>query len=69
MTGYTHLETTDRASGEISLTPVGSKHSHEAITNAAAFNNMTVEAAYELLRSGGHLATFGFVRRFIVSYG
>ena len=64
---YTHLEITDRASGEVERIHLDDPNSSASIALAAESCGILPEEASQRLSRGEHLTTAGFVRRFVSS--
>lgn len=62
---YTHLEITDRVTGEVERIRLGDANSDASVALAAERCGINEDAAWETLRSGGSLHTAGFSRRLI----
>ena len=61
---WTHLEVIDRASGEIERIDLsGDRNAAVSVAHAADVLGMPRDEAWDVLNSGGQIATPGFVRR------
>lgn len=60
---WDYLEVVDRASGEVERIRLDDGNSAASVARAAELAEMSVSAAWDVLLSGGTVATFGFVRR------
>lgn len=60
---WNYLEVVDRASGEVERIRLDDMNSAESVAMAAERNGITTADAWEILISGGHVTTSGFVRR------
>lgn len=60
---WNYLERVDRASGEKTVIRLDDEESAVDVQRAARTAGLRTSEAWELLLSGGHLTTFGFVRR------